>query len=191
MQIDKESIVELSEAVSVAVVKALEDRQLVGKAAPKRVRKERLTTYQKTEQLLYNYRGFKKIVADRLQEIEDIKVFGVPQSRTPFDERVSGGALPGGIVLPEESVETAIHRIYYSIKDTIAVLNNIDRCLEMLKADQYYKILEMLYFEGRTQEDVALEFDRTQVTISYHKSRLIKELAVQLFPDQRLNEIIN
>lgn len=191
MQIDKESIVELAEAVSVAVVKALEDRQLVGKAAPERVRKEKRTAYKKTEQLLYNYRGFKKIVAERLQEIEDIKVFGVPRSSNPFGERVSGGQLPSGIVLPEESVETAVNRIYDSIKETIAVIRMIDKCLDMLKADQYYQVLEMIYFEGRTQEDVALEFDRTQVTISYHKSRLIRELSVQLFPDQTLSDIMN
>ena len=62
--------------------------------------------------------------------------------------------------------------------------------MDALKSDPYYKILEMRYFEGRTQEDIALEFGVTQVTISTNKSRLVKALAMRLFPDQVIGEML-
>ena len=119
--IDKESMVELATLVAQSVVEALEKKNIIGNTintinnnvvgASANAKTEK-TAYQKTEQLLYNYRGFQNIIAERQEQIAEIKQYGVPQSSNPFSERVQGGTLPGGIVLPEESVEQAVQRIH-------------------------------------------------------------------------------
>lgn len=188
MVIDKQCMVELAELVADAVLKALEKRETGGKtngSAPKDK-----TAYQKTEQLMYNYVGFKRVVEERLREIEEIRVHGVPGTCGSVGERVQGGLLPHGIVLPEESVENAVRSVEASVQQTVRVISLIDKGLERLKSDPYYKILEMRYFEGRTQEDIALVYNCSQVTISKNKSRLIKQLSMYIFPNQVAEEML-
>lgn len=152
-------------------------------------RKEK-TAYQKTEQLLYNYNGFKRIVAERMDEIEYIKKYGVPKKSGAVVEYGGNCGTPQGIVLPEESVDAAVQRIKASVQDTVQAMALIDKCMGQLKNDPYYKILEMRYFEGRTQDDIALEFNCSQVTISKNKGRLVRELSMRLFPNQAVGEML-
>lgn len=189
MQIDKRSIQELATAVSEAVVKALEKRGLVGKPSANSLSEK--TAYQKTEALLYNYNGFKKIVVERNLEIEEIRKYGVPQSCGLNADRVQNGNLPRGIVLPDESVEAAVCNIERSIERTIQAIALVDKCMAALRNDPYYAILEMRYFEGRTQEDIATYFGVSQVTISNNKNRLVKELSMRIFPGQVVEEMLS
>lgn len=198
--ISKQSMLELAEVVSNAVVTTLEQRGLVSansnvesasanstvQTAPKSKR----TAYQKTEQLLYNYMGFKRIVDERMAEIENIKRFGVPKRSGSIVEYTAHTGTVGQLVLPEESVDAAIHAVERSVEDTVQAIALIDKCMAALKYDPYYKILEMRYFEGRTQEDIALEFNCTQQTISNNKNRLVRELSMQIFPNQVVQEML-
>lgn len=190
MQIDKQSMVELAELVATSVVTALEKKGIVGSAQSKPKVAEK-SAYAKTEALLYNYMGFKKIVAERNQEIEELRKYGVPQTCGAGGERVQNGNLPQGIVLPEESVENAVRNVQQSVEGTVHAITLIDKCMAALKNDPYYKILEMRYFEGRTQEDIALEYGCTQQTISNNKSRLVRELSMRLFPNQVVDEMLS
>lgn len=193
MQLSKKSMLELAEMIADVIVTSLEKRGVVGRASGKSGDNDRpkKTAYQRTEQLLYNYRGFKKIVAARMEEIENLKKYGVPKRSASIVEYSPHSGTVGGIVLPEESVEQAIRTVQDSIVDTVQAIALIDKCMATLKSDPYYRILEMRYFEGRTQEDIALEFGCSQVTISNNKSRLVKELATQLFPNQVIEEMLN
>ena len=148
------------------------------------------TAYQKTEQLLFNYMNFKKIVQAKKEEIEEIRKYGVPRCAPGF-EFVPHTNVPKGIVLPEESVEAAVHSVAKSVEGTVRVIKLIDDAMATLKNDPYYSILEMRYFEGRTQEDIAYYLRCSQKTISQNKSRLVRALAMRLFPDQVVNEIMN
>lgn len=189
MQIDKQTMVELAEIISKSVVNALEERGLVGKANKLKVPMNEKSAYAKTEALLYNYKGFIRIVEERMKEIDDLRKYGVPKS-CAVTEFVNKGGYPQGIVLESESVEAAVHNVERSVQDTVQVINMINKCMSALKSDPYYKILEMRYFEGRTQEDIALEFNCTQQTISNNKSRLVRELAMRLFPNQVVKEMV-
>lgn len=152
--------------------------------------KREKSAYQKTEQLLYNYMNFKKIVEERKREIEEIRQYGVPRSCAVKEYVDKGGVCGKGIVLEEESVEAAVANVERSVQGTVQALALIDKCMNALKYDPFYSILEMRYFEGRTQEDIADELGYTQKTISQHKARLIRELAMRLFPDQAIAEIM-
>lgn len=191
MQIDKQSILDIAEAVAISVVDALKREGIVGNGGKPRAAINEKSAYSKTEALLYNYMGFCKIVDERRKEIADIRKFGVPQSCGAVGERVQGGNVPHGIVLPEESVESAVHRIECAIEGTVHAIALIDKCMAALKNDPYYRILEMRYFEGRTQEDIAMEYGVSQVTISNNKSRLVRELAMRIFPNQVIDEMLS
>jgi RNA polymerase sigma factor (sigma-70 family) len=150
------------------------------------------SAYQQTEALLYNYLNFKKIINQKKQEIEDIKKYGVLQGGSAvvmYGGNKSGH--PQGIVLDEERKASAIKNIEKSMESTVQAIALIDSCMKTLVNDPYYKVLEMRYFEGRTQEDIAVEFNCSQQNIAYHKSRLVKELSIKLFPDKVVNEYFN
>lgn len=194
MVIDNENIVEFADLIAGSVVAALKKEGLIGTVKADKKEKNKpteKTAYQKTEQLLYNYLGFKKIVAERMEEIEQIKKYGVPGKSGSIVEYSSRTGTVGQIVLPEETVESAIANVRANVQGTVDAIALIDKCMAALRNDPYYPILEMRYFEGRTQEDIALELKCSQVTISHNKNRLVKELSMRLFPNQVIGELLS
>ena len=188
MKIDKQSMVEMAELVAASVVTALKQEGVIG--TTQKVGKSNKTAYAKTEQLLYNYNGFKRVVEEKKREIEDIRKYGVPQQCGAVGERVQSTPVQNGLVLPEESVERAVRNVEKSVQGTVQVISLIDKCLAALKSDPYYSILEMRYFEGRTLEDIGIKLNRDHTTISRNKSRLVKELSIRLFPDEAISEML-
>lgn len=191
MQMKSAEMLEFADMIAKAVVKALEAKGLVGtpnaNAKPERNVK---TAYQKTEALLYNYRNFKKIVEERMSEIDTIKKYGVPTKSVSVVEYYPKKLSVQGLRTVEESVQNAVRSVETSVEETVRVISMIDKGMAALKSDPYYDILEMRYFEGRTQEDIADHLGCSQVTISKNKARLVNELAMRLFPSQAITEIM-
>ena len=192
MNIDKTDMLELAELIASSVVTALKKENLVGNAtsANEKPEKTEKTAYQKTEQLLYNYMNFKKIIAERMAEIEEIKQFGVRKDMS-VQEYVQKGGMPHGLVLEEESVEAAVRNVQRSVRPVADAVNLIDNGMSKLKSDPYYNVIELLYFEGRTQEYIALKLNCTQAAVSQNKSRLVRELSMWLFPSKVISEYLS
>ena len=188
MQIKKSEMVELAELVATAVLEALEKRKITNFGNEDKPEK---TAYQKTEQLLYNYNGFKRIIKERELEIETIRQCGVPKKSLSILEYTSKTGTVHGITTDEEAVEAAIRTVQASIDSTVHAIALIDKCMDSLRSDPYYCILEMRYFEGRTQEDIATHLNCSQVTVSKNKNRLVRELSIRLFPNQAIGEMMN
>jgi DNA-directed RNA polymerase specialized sigma24 family protein len=186
VQIDKSELEQIINLVVKNTIKVLEDKNLL---KPQSANEK--TAYQKTEQLLYNYRGFCRIVEESKQEIEDLQKYGVPGTCGGVKEYVNKGGMPQGLVLDEERVEIAVRTVQERVQGTVQAITLIDKSMAALKSDPYYRILEMRYFEGRTQEDIAIEFKCERTTISRNKTRLVKELSMRLFPDQSMKEMLN
>ena len=187
MALTKEEMLELSELVAKSVVKALKDEGLV--SANRKTKQSEKSAYQKTEQLLFSYNNFKKIVEEKKQEIVEIETYGVPgKSAMSGGERVQSSHTNVGIVLPEESVENAVQKINCAIQTTVQGIAMIDKALASISSDPYYEIIKMRYFEGRTLEDIGVYFNCDHSTISRNKSRLVKDLAMRLFPDEVIAE---
>ena len=180
----KNEIQELANLIAASVVEALEKRNINPTTTNSK------TAYQKTEQLLYNYIGFKRILKEKELEIDTLRRYGVPKKSTSIVEYSPSGGTVKGTVLEEDAVDAAVRNVQASVQDTVQVIDLIDSCMESLKHDPYYKILELRYFEGRTQEDIADELGCTQKTISIHKNRLVKELSMRLFPSQAIREMM-
>ena len=190
MELSKENMVEFASLVANAVVDALEKKNITSIGNASANGKVEKTAYQKTEQLLYNYNGFKRIVKERMDEIEEIKKYGVPKATSFGGNIVGKGGTPHGIVLEEESVDIAVANVLKSVQGTVDALALIDKCMKSLEPDPYYDILRMRYFDGRTQEDIAAYYGVSQVSISKNKNRLVKELSIRLFPNQSINEML-
>ena len=187
MQMNKSEMSEFATMIANAVVEALETKGLVTSKSSKVDEK---TAYQKTEQLLYNYNGFKRIVEERMQEIETLKTCGLPQKSKSIVEYSSRTGTVHGLATVEESVECAIRSVQESVQGTVQAIELIDKCMDAISTDPYYEILEMRYFEGRTQEDIADYLGVSQVSVSKNKNRLVRELSIRLFPDQSIQEMM-
>ena len=183
MVINDKDLKQIVELVVTQTINILEERNLIKPNTNEK------SAYSKTESLLYNYNNFKRIIKEREKEIEELRTYGVPTS-CAVKEYVDKGNSVQGIVLDEERVEAAVATVQESIDGTANVIALIDKCMGALKSDPYYDILEMRYFEGRTQEDIAIEMKCSQVTISKNKSRLVKELAMRIFPNQCIREMM-
>lgn len=191
MQIDKECMLELAELISKAVVTALKNENIVGIAnANASGKKQEKTAYQKTEQLLFAYNGFKRIIKEKQLEIENLRKYGVPQKSGSIVAYTPHSANVQGTVLQEESVEIAVRNVEASVQGTVDAVALIDKCMAALSTDPYYKILEMRYFEGRTLEDIGVYYSCDHSTISRNKTRLVRELALHIFPNDVVNEYL-
>lgn len=187
---EKSEMMELATIVATAVVDALEGKRVINCGHNTVHNKPEKSAYSKTEALLYNYNGFKRIVEEREQQIDEILVYGVPENKG-VREFVQKGGMPHGLVTEEEAVNTAVAHIRRSVEGTVAAIDLIDNALDGLKNDPYYDVLPMTYFEGRTQEDIADHIGCSQVSISKNKHRLVKELSLKLFPDQVIREMLS
>jgi DNA-directed RNA polymerase specialized sigma subunit len=134
--------------------------------------------------------GFKKIVEERMKEIETLRECGVPQKSASIVEYSSKSGTVHGLATVEESVEAAVRSVEESVRGTVEAIALIDKCMDAISTDPYYDILPMRYFEGRTQEDIAEWYGVSQVSISKNKGRLVKELSLRLFPDQAIAELM-
>lgn len=67
----------------------------------------------------------------------------------------------------------------------------INDALKSIEDDNYYDVIPMIYFEGRSREEVAEFFDVTVTTISRNKTRLINKLKTLIFADDVVKEIFS
>ena len=190
MQIEKSELQEFASIIATAVVEALESKGMIGTAQPQEKPDRTKSAYAKTEALLYNYNGFKRIVHERKLEIETLRRCGIPKKSTSIVEYTPKTGTVHGIVLEDDTVENMIANVERSVEGTVHIISLINKSMDALRGDPYYCILEMRYFEGRTQEDIADHLGCSQVTISKNKNRLVRELSMRLFPNQAITEML-
>lgn len=89
-----------------------------------------------------------------------------------------------------ELAEKKIEEIEASIDKMIEYLDLIDEALEKISNDDYFDIIRMKYFEGKTHEEIAEYLNVDVSTVSRNKKRLINKLAIYLFPDDSMIEFL-
>ena len=73
--------------------------------------------------------------------------------------------------------------------ETQKLIHKINEALKTIENDEYYSIIEMIYFQGKSREYVAEFYDVEVKTITRNKHRLINKLKVILFSDESILEI--
>ena len=145
------------------------------------------SAFQKTEILLYNYNNFKEAVKDKQEQIKNIKKSGVNKKSKSITSFSSGGSLD--FKDEAEKAEEQIVKIEHSITVTKNFIQLIDNAMLKLKDDKYYKILEKKYFEGKKREEMSLELNCDERTITRNKNRLINQLKIDLFSEDAIREM--
>lgn len=147
-----------------------------------------MNVFQKTEQLLYKRSKFIDAVNTKKERIKDLKEHGIKRQSKSITKY---GAGSGEIKTENERLQDKIDSIETTINDTEQHIQTIDDALNKLSNDKFFRIIEMKYFKGKTHEEIGFEFNVDSTTIGRNKNRLIKELSIQLFPDEALNEMLS
>ena len=75
--------------------------------------------------------------------------------------------------------------------ETYRLIVIVEEILKYIEKDEYYMIIPMVYFDGKTQEQVAEFYNVDYKTISRNKKRLLNEIKVMLFSDEVSKLILN
>lgn len=156
------------------------------------MKKKNVSTFKKTEQLLYNYNAFNEVVFDKKDMIKQIQEVGLSKK--------SGSIIP----MPEdlgfkevksesEKENEAIESLKRSIETTERFIKLIDNALETIANDPYFEVVKMHYFKGMKYAAIADSWPVTidESTICRNKNRLVKKMSIYLFSDEVINEMLN
>lgn len=148
------------------------------------------SAFKKTEQLLYMYPSLLKIVEEKKQEIEEIKMYGVRgKSKSIVVWSPKTNVQGGGTVLSEDTVQNAVEAITQEIEKVESTIQRVEEALSKVESDPYYYVVKMRYFDGLVNEAIADEVNRDASTITRNKNRLVGQLATYLFPTNKIDEI--
>ena len=146
-----------------------------------------MNSFQKTEQLLYRRQDFIDAVESKELQIKELKEYGLKQKSKSITRYGVGS---GEVKTEQEKLDDKIKSIEDSIDDTKRYINFIDTSLNRLKDDKFFQIIEMKYFKDMTHEEIGFKLEVDASTVSRNKNRLINKLAIYLFPDDKLNEMM-
>lgn len=65
----------------------------------------------------------------------------------------------------------------------------IEKALQEISGDEYYEIIPLRYFEGKSREQAAEYFDCSTTTITRHQRELLERLSVLIFSDDVIYEL--
>lgn len=145
------------------------------------------TAFQKTEQLLYNYMNFKQVIVDKEDAIEFIRQAGIQKRSKSITSFTGNHQLDTRT--DNEKAEEQVEALENSIIITKRYIEIIDTAISKLESDNYYDLIRLRYFEGKTREEIADYFSVDVATITRNKNRLINTLKIHLFSDEVICEI--
>lgn len=86
-----------------------------------------------------------------------------------------------------KAIETDPH----NTQKTQKLISIIENALSSIERDPYYSIIEMIYFEHKTREQIAEFYDVEVKTITRNKKRLINEMKIIIFSDDSIEELFS
>lgn len=154
----------------------------------KKLIKNELSSHKKTELLLYNYKNFQEAIALKNEKIAEIKIDGLPEKSKGITS--FGGVMGGDFICPVEKEENRIEDLEKSIQLTKKLVEMIEEVLNLIKSDEYFKVIELKYFENKTLEEISYTFNKDISTISRNRMRLINRMKIALFSDDFIKELM-
>ena len=182
---DAKLITEIKIAVDEAISKTFEQFG-IGKTT----KLTRIDPYKRMEQILYNYGEFQSIIEEKEKQIQEILENGLPErSKSILEYSPTGGAIEG-IAIEEETVQSVVNALQEDIVWVKQVLERIDLALDAVENDTGYNILRAYYFDGYTIEECAKEYSINPRTVMSRKNKLVRRLAMTLFPKDMFYEMM-
>lgn len=141
--------------------------------------KSNFNYYQKTELLLYNYPKLKLAVEQKQEDIDYIEKNGLPEkSKSIVFYSTANGNISGA-----ERYLELIEKYKAEKIETERDIQRIEAALNKIKDDKYFEIINLKYFQGLKEEDIAVKLGKDVSTINRNKKRLINSIKVILFPE--------
>lgn len=182
MQIE-EIISETIESTVKATIDEIENRGMM--------KKKNVSTFKKTEQLLYNYNAFMDVVKDKKEMIEQIQNVGLSKrsgSFIPMPEDTGFKVIKS----EEEKENEAIEKLENSIETTERFIKLIDNAMDTISDDPYFEVISMYYLDGMKYAEIANKWTYAvdESTLCRNKNRLVKKLSIYLFSDEVIRELL-
>lgn len=156
--------------------------KLAEKVAEKLSNVKKIDKYKETEAMLRAYSNYKIAIEKNMERIKDIEKNGLKETKgKKFVENVQGG-LKKYEGIPEVEIERIEHLKEENLKMEKRIIR-VENALLHIYEDKYYDIIPLRYFKNYTIEEIADELNVDRRTIGRNRTRLIKELQYNLFPE--------
>lgn len=148
--------------------------------------KEKKSTFQRTEQLLYLVPKLRKAVNHNKQKIKDLQKYGINKKGSAVHVVPSSTPLK---LDEDEIIDKEINKLKqrnHIIDSQIKWINDI---LLTLANDKYYDLIRLKYYDNKTNEEIAEYFKCDEKTIRRNRNRIINNLRGLLFPKDSIDEL--
>ncbi|MBN1071162.1 transposase [Clostridium botulinum] len=159
-------------------------KEIIEEFRNKNMIKREFPFYKRVEILLYNYENLKEAIKQKEEDIEDIKLNGLPQASKSIVVYSSAS----GSITAEDRYLQLIEKYKTEKIETQRDLNKIDNALNKIRDDKYFNIIQLKYLNTEeekldTDEKLAERLSKDRTTISRNRKRLINKLITILFPE--------
>ncbi len=175
-----------------------EDVKSIAKVLLEEIKKEKILkssqkdSYEKTEYLLYKYSQLPDVINFLREEVKKLEEENKKLSPAKTKSQrifLKEGEKTSSYIHGDEILDSRISELKQLIIKTRSYERTVDKSLKLIKEDEYYPIIEWIYFKKKTYDDISNEFGWAYGTISKHKSRLINTIKVYIFPNTFFNEL--
>lgn len=130
-------------------------------------------------ELLYNYKSFKCILADKKMLLDEVEKYGLPDRSSSVSIYPTSPTNDSKDDVKDEYINTLQHQI----KSLERHIRAIDGALNTIKHDKYYKIIEYKYFNKLSCSQIGEIYYLDKSNVCRQDKRLLKELESCLFPN--------
>lgn len=146
----------------------------------------KIDKYKETEAMLRAYPNYKRIIEKNNERINGIIENGLGEVRKwKREENVQGG-LKKYEGVPEKEIEKIEHLKSENLKMEKRMLR-VENALMSIEGDKYYNVIYFRYLKEWTIEEIARELGVTEKTVGTNRTRLVKKLQFNLFPEVLLD----
>lgn len=151
---------------------------------------ETMSAFKKTEQLLWHYEEFVELINNKREQIADIQRYGVPgKSKDITEYHGDGGFVQGGTV--QGTVQGAIDTLKTDIAFVQSCVDRINCALEAVKDMPDKDMVRDYYNLGYTGEELAQKYGTSVPTAFKRKNAVVRQIALYLFPEDAIKELIS
>jgi hypothetical protein len=165
----------VEQMVENAITKAMHS---VYEKGVERGRAEAKEIYRLTERRLYAYPALKDNIETYKKDIADLQKEEPGRSKDLVFFSVHGGGIR---LSPDEIQEGRIRQLEGRIYRDEAEIKEIDIALESVKNDPYFPIIDLRYWQQKSDDEIAEIIACDASTVRRNKSRLIRMIAVKLY----------
>lgn len=135
--------------------------------------------YKMTERRLRAYPILKENIKRYKMDIDDIRHEDMGKSADIIMFQANSGMSPERDLeeLRQEKIFGLTEKIYRDTKE----IEEIDVALQSVKANPYYQIIPLTYFEGKQQEAVAQAMHCDKTTVWRNRQKLVTQMSVVLY----------